>query len=50
MSELAKLYEYYRALKVEDRLCFQEGDWERLAFIRMALDDTQDQINKLKGK
>jgi hypothetical protein len=48
MSELFKLQEYYKMLKVEDRLLFNEGDWDALAQIRMALDDTLEAIEKLE--
>jgi hypothetical protein len=35
-------------LLVEDKLCFSEGDWDRLDQIRMAIDDTRTQIEKLE--
>lgn len=44
MSRIFKLEEHLRALLVEDKLCFDEGDWERLNYIRMAIDDTRDLI------
>jgi hypothetical protein len=47
MSELAKLQDLYRSLKVEDELLFAEGDWDALAQVRMALDATTDAIQKL---
>ena len=34
----------------EDKLCFEEGDWERLEMIRLAIDDTRDQIAKLQKR
>ena len=47
MTNLFKLQEHLMFLLVEDKLCFSEGDWESLAQIRMAIDDTRDQISKL---
>ena len=47
MTNLFKLEEHLMFLLVEDKLCFSEGDWESLAQIRMAIDDTRDQIAKL---
>jgi hypothetical protein len=49
MSRLFKLEEHLRALIVEDRLLFDEGDWDGLSAVRLAIDDTRDQIEKLKG-
>ena len=46
MIKKFKFEDHLRALRVEENLCFQEGDWDRLNHIRMAIDDTQDQINK----
>ena len=48
MTTLFKLEEYLMFLLVEDKLCFSEGDWDSLAQIRLAIDDTQDQIAKLQ--
>lgn len=46
-----KLEEHLMMLLVEDKICFEEGDWDRLEMIRLAIDDTRDQIAKLtKGK
>ena len=47
MTDLFKLEEHLMVLLVEDKLCFSEGDWESLAKIRLAIDDTRDQIAKL---
>jgi hypothetical protein len=33
---------------VEDKICFEEGDWDRLENIRLAIDDTRDQIESFK--
>ena len=46
---LFKLEEHLMLLLVEDKLCFQEGDWDRLAQIRLAIDDTRAQIEKAKS-
>jgi len=48
MTTLFKLEEHLMFLLVEDKLCFSEGDWDRLEQIRLAIDDTQDQIAKFK--
>ena len=48
MTTLFKLEEHLMFLLVEDKLCFSEGDWESLAQIRLAIDDTRDQIAKFK--
>jgi len=50
MTTLFKLEEHLMFLLVEDQLCFSEGDWERLEQIRLAIDDTRDQITKLMAK
>ena len=44
-----KLEEHLMFLLVEDELCFEEGDWERLEQIRLAIDDTREQIEKIKS-
>jgi hypothetical protein len=44
-----KLEEHLMFLLVEDKLCFEEGDWERLEQIRLAIDDTREQIEKIKS-
>jgi len=49
MSQVYKLEEHLMMLLVEDKLCFEEGDWDRLDRIRLAIDDTRDQIAKAKG-
>jgi hypothetical protein len=48
MTTLFKLEEHLMFLLVEDKLCFSEGDWDSLAQIRMAIDDTRTQIEKLE--
>ncbi len=48
MTTLFKLEEHLMFLLVEDKLCFLEGDWDSLAQIRMAIDDTRTQIEKLE--
>ena len=45
---LFKLEEHLRFLLVEDKLCFVDGDWDRLEQIRLAIDDTREQIEKAK--
>jgi hypothetical protein len=47
MNQLSKLQNHYVMLKVEERLLLDECDWDGLNSIRMALDDTQDQITAL---
>jgi hypothetical protein len=49
MSQVYKLQEHLKMLLVEDKLCFDESDWERLDSIRLAIDDTRDQIAKAEG-
>jgi len=46
MIKTYKFEEHLKALLVEEKLCYEEGDWERLNIIRMAIDDTRDQITK----
>ena len=48
MTTLFKLREHLMLLLVEDKLCFTEGDWDRLDRIRLAIDDTRDQIAKIE--
>ena len=48
MTTLFKLEQHLMFLLVEDKLCFSEGDWDRLEQIRLAIDDTRDQIAKFK--
>ena len=50
MSRKFKLEEHLRALLVEDDLCYQEGDWERLNQIRMAIDDTRGQLEDIEAE
>lgn len=47
MSELSKLQNHYCMLKVEEKLLMEECDWDGLNTLRMALDDTLEQINAL---
>jgi hypothetical protein len=44
MSRKFKLQEHLKALLVEDALLFEEGDWDGLAQVRMAIDATRDQL------
>jgi hypothetical protein len=37
-------------LLAEDRLCYEECDWERLNHIRMAIDDTRDQLADIEAE
>jgi len=48
MTTLFKLREHLMFLLVEDKLCFSEGDWDRLEQIRLAIDDTRTHIEKLE--
>ena len=50
MATKYQLEEHLRALLVEDRLCYEEGDWERLNDIRMAIDDTRDQLADIEAE
>lgn len=50
MSRKSKLQEHLRALLAEDKLCFEEGDWERLNYIRMCIDDTRDQLEDIEAE
>lgn len=43
---LATLVEHLDFLLAEDKACFEEGDWDRLDRIRLAIDDTREQIKK----
>jgi hypothetical protein len=44
---LFKLQDHLKSLLVEEAHLFEDGDWEGLNLIRMAIDDTRDQISKL---
>lgn len=46
MITLATLEEHLAYLLAEDKLCFEAGDWDRLDRIRLAIDDTREQIKK----
>jgi hypothetical protein len=48
MTNVFKLEEHLMLLLVEDKLCFEEGDWDRLEQIRLAIDDTREQIEKAR--
>ena len=48
MNNVFKLEEHLMLLLVEDKLCFEEGDWDRLEQIRLAIDDTREQIEKAR--
>jgi len=50
MTKTYRFEENLKALLVEEKLCFEEGDWDRLNQIRLAIDDTQEQINKAKAE
>ena len=50
MTTLFKLEEHLMMLLVEDKICFEEGDWDRLENIRLAIDDTRDQIEFFNKK
>jgi hypothetical protein len=44
--KLSDLEEHLAFLIAEESICFDEGDWDRLDRIRLAIDDTCDQIKK----
>lgn len=46
MSRLSKLQDHLCALLVQDAELFNEGDWEALKLVRLAIDDTHDQIDE----
>jgi hypothetical protein len=48
MNTLFALEEHLRMLLTEDKICYAEGDWDRLDRIRLAIDDTRAQIKLLK--
>jgi hypothetical protein len=50
MTTLFKLEEHLMMLLVEDKICFEEGDWDGLESIRLAIDDTRDQIESFNKK
>jgi hypothetical protein len=45
-----QLEEHLRALLVEDRLCYEEGDWERRNYIGMCIDNTRDQLADIEAE
>jgi hypothetical protein len=49
MTTLFKLKQHLMALLVEDKICFEDGDWDHLAKIRWAIDDTRDQIKSFEA-
>ena len=46
MITMHTLEEHLAILLAEDKVCFDEGDWDRLDRIRLAIDDTREQIKK----
>lgn len=46
MIKLSALQDHLRMLRVEENLLLDECDWDGLNLIRMALDDTLEQITK----
>ena len=50
MSRKFKLEEHLRALLVEDALLFDEGDWDGLAQVRMAIDATRDELEDIEAE
>jgi hypothetical protein len=46
MIKIITLEEHLAFLLAEDKLCFEAGDWDRLDRIRLAIDDTREQIKK----
>jgi len=50
MSRKFQLEEHLRALLVEERLCYDECDWDSLNHIRMAIDDTRDQLADIEAE
>ncbi len=48
MNTLFSFEEHLMMLLVEDKKCFKEGDWDRLDEVRLAIDDTRDQIESFK--
>jgi hypothetical protein len=47
---LFKLQDHLKSLLIEEAHLFEDGDWEGLNLIRMAIDDTHDQIAKFNNK
>jgi hypothetical protein len=48
MNKAYKYEQHLLALLAEEKQCFQDGDWERLDRIRLAIDDTNEQIAQAK--
>ena len=46
MITMHTLEEHLAFLLAEENLCFDEGDWDRLDRVRLAIDDTREQIKK----
>jgi hypothetical protein len=49
MTKAYKYEQHLLALLAEEKQCFQDGDWERLDRIRLAIDDTNEQIAKAQN-
>jgi len=45
-----KIEEHLRALLVEEALLLEEGDWDALAQVRMAIDATRDQLADIEAE
>lgn len=50
MSQRRKLQELLKSLLIEDALLFEEGDWDGLAQVRMAIDATRDQLEDIEAE
>ena len=50
MSTKFKLQELLKSLLVEDALLFDEGDWDGLAQVRMAIDAVRDQLEDIEAE
>jgi hypothetical protein len=46
MITLATLEEHLAFLRAEEKVYLEAGDWDLLDRIRLAIDDTRDQIKK----
>lgn len=46
--KIITLEEHLAFLLAEDKVCFDEGDWDRLDRIRLAIDDTREQIENVE--
>jgi len=45
-----KIEEHLRKLLVEEALLLEEGDWDALAQVRMAIDATRDQLADIEAE